>query len=400
MGKYALIMVFALTVMLGILMPNVFRAGYQSSQNYLNYEIHTVAHNNASSGANVALSSFFFDTTWRSGLSSMPLNGGTYSVSVSNINGNQIQFRSIGVFQNTRDTVTVVVQPGNFASYGYYSKVEGNITWVTGDTIWGPFHTQSTMKISGTPVFWGRVSAFNGTNPRNSTAIFKNGYITGENIDLPLDLHAAENAAISGGKLFSSGDVWLTFNGNSVTWKTSANGAATTTPLSTFAPNGIITTSSGNMHIQGVVDARLTLCAEGTSPTGGSIYIDDDIVYGHDPRTTSTTDMLGLLADNNVIITDDSANHSNVNVQASIFCRTGGLTAENYSSRGVSGSLNLLGGVIQYQRGAVGTFNSSGGVVTITSGFKKNYIYDTRFATTSPPYFPFTGKYQLVSWYE
>jgi len=398
MGKYAIIMVFALTVTLGILLPNVFRAGYQSSQNYINYTSRTQAHNNASSGANIALSKFFFDTTWRDGMSNMSLNGGSYNVAIQNYGVNQLMFTSVGLFQSTRDTVRVIIQPGSFASYGYYSKVEGNITWVTGDTVWGPFHTQATMKISGTPVFMGRVSAFNGTNPKNSTAIFKNGFITGENVDLPLDLHDVENAAISGGKLFSSGDVWLNFNGTTVTWKTSANGTPTTTPLSTFAPNGVITTGNGNMHIMGTVDARLTLCAEGTSPTGGNVYIDDDIKYAVDPRTSSTIDMLGIMADNSVIITDDSANHNNVVIDGSIFCRTGGLTAENYSTRGISGTINLLGGIIQYQRGAVGTFSSSGGTVTITSGFRKNYKYDTRLTTSSPPFFPFTGKYQLVSW--
>lgn len=403
MGKYAIIMVFTLSVMLGILMPNVYRLGVTASQNYMSYAMHSEAHNLAASGANVALSKFYFDTTWRSGFSSMSLGGGTYDVSIiQNPGSSRLKFVSIGTFADTVDTVTVIVQPGSFASYAYYSKVEGNITWVSRDTVWGPFHTQATMKIGGSPVFMGRVSAFNGTNPKNSAAKFMNGYITGENIDLPLNFLDAENAAATGGKIFPNGDLWLTFNGSSVTWRTSLNGASTITALSTFAPNGVIATAQGNMHIQGTLDGRITLCAEGTSPTGGNVYIDDNVKYSNDPRTNpSSDDMLGILADNSVIITDNAANNSDVTIQASMLCRTGGMTAENYNSRGVAGVLNLYGGIVQYQRGAVGTFSTdANGNTTITSGFRKSYKYDTRLTTSWPPYFPFTGKYQLVSWIE
>jgi hypothetical protein len=68
-----------------------------------------------------------------------------------------------------------------------------------------------------------------------------------------------------------------------------------------------------------------------------------------------------------------------LNLIDTCLCRTGGLTAENDSTRGVAGTLSLYGGVIQYQRGPVGTFSGRGGSVTISSGFKKDYRYDDRF---------------------
>ena len=70
----------------------------------------------------------------------------------------------------------------------------------------------------------------------------------------------------------------------------------------------------------------------------------------------------------------DSANNSDINIDASIFCQNGGFGAENYSTRPVSGNINLLGGIQQNVRQAVGTFNSYG----ITSGFNKRYMYDKR----------------------
>ena len=64
------------------------------------------------------------------------------------------------------------------------------------------------------------------------------------------------------------------------------------------------------------------------------------------------------------------------------------------------GTLSLLGGLIQKERGPVGTHNAG---VKVT-GFSKNYQYDTRMANPAggnlPPYFPSTGQYQKVYWKE
>jgi hypothetical protein len=56
----------------------------------------------------------------------------------------------------------------------------------------------------------------------------------------------------------------------------------------------------------------------------------------------------------------------------------------------------MLGGIQQYQRGPVGTFSGS----SIVSGFRKNYRYDERLMIDSPPLYPTTGSYEVLSWYE
>jgi hypothetical protein len=60
------------------------------------------------------------------------------------------------------------------------------------------------------------------------------------------------------------------------------------------------------------------------------------------------------------------------------------------------GTLTLLGGVIQKDRGAVGTFDGDTGEQK--TGYFKNYTYDRRMATNPPPFFPTTGNYERVSW--
>jgi hypothetical protein len=99
-----------------------------------------------------------------------------------------------------------------------------------------------------------------------------------------------------------------------------------------------------------------------------------------------------------VVITDNAANNSNVRIEAALFSLSGGLKAEHYNTRPVSGTIHLVGGITQYQRGPVGTF--SGSPPVIVSGFQKNYRYDSRLMVESPPFFPTTGSYEILSWYE
>ncbi len=402
MGKYSIMLVFALAVMLGVILPNVHGLGHRSVENFLNYAMQTQSHNLAVSGANAAATHIFLEPDWRSGFEEMEVNGGTYDVDVTNLDSNRIQILSVGrMGDEYEDTVLVILQGSSFSKYAYYSKVEGSITWITGDTVWGPFHTQDKMKISGSPVFKGKASAKLGTNPTTTAAIFEGGFVKGVNVDLPLDLDYTRTGATSGGRMFASGDLWLNFNGANVEWKTSAAGATTTTAISDFTSNGVILVDAGNVHVQGTLNGRVTVCAQAGGVAGaGNIYIDDDVKYTNNPTTGPSTNILGLIAENNVTITDNAANNSNVTIQAAIFCHKGGFNAQNHSSRPVAGKINLLGGIVQYQRGAVGTYSSSSGTPTISSGFLKNYRYDDRFYVDTPPFYPWTGGYSILSWRE
>ena len=142
---------------------------------------------------------------------------------------------------------------------------------------------------------------------------------------------------------------------------------------------------------------RYTVACNNTTTGKGTVYIDDDIVYNEDPRQVpNSTDMLGICAENSVLITKNTANNSDVNIHASVYSEKGGFGADYYDTRPVSGNINLLGGIIQNTRKAVGTFSGS----TINHGFAKRYKYDDRFMLASPPFFPGTGGFEIVSWFE
>lgn len=71
----------------------------------------------------------------------------------------------------------------------------------------------------------------------------------------------------------------------------------------------------------------------------------------------------------------------------------GGFGADAYDQRN-PGNLIINGGLIQKVRSPVGTFSGS----TQVSGFVKNYYYDERLMDNPPPFFPTTGKYDMLNW--
>lgn len=401
MGRASLLMVMGFSLVFMMIGYNVSRNAIDTYKNYTNYYDRTTAHKIAASGANMAASEITFTPNWRTGYSNVAYLGGTYSVTVTDLDSGRIRVNAVGTYSNTTHTITIVLGISSFSKFAYYSFIEGSIYWITGDTVWGPFHTQQRLNVAGSPVFYGKATSKNGIykNPSNSKPLFYGGFQQGVNINLPSNLNPLVTAAQANGAYFNNQDLWLEFlpNGN-VTYRIgSATAAPTTVPLSTFAPNGVILANNGNLHIKGQLNGKITVSATGSSGAAkGNVWVDSSVAYVHDPLSGASSDMLGIVADNDVIITDNSNNNNNVTLHATVFSRSGGLTAQNYASRGLDGTLTLLGGVQQYQRGPVGTFSGT----TISSGFRKNYKYDDRYMVDSPPFFPTTGSFEVLSWYE
>lgn len=107
-------------------------------------------------------------------------------------------------------------------------------------------------------------------------------------------------------------------------------------------------------------------------------------------KSTVANDALGLISGDDVIITGSAPN--NLNIHATIMATgatsssKGSFYVDNYTSYNPRGFINLLGGIVQEERGPVGSFNSSTGQTT--RSYDKNYTFDTRFEGTPPPYFP------------
>lgn len=415
MGKWSLLMVLGFSMVALSIMPRVNWRVNEAFRNFVGYQDTTVAHNIGVSAANMAANGVFINGTWRTGFPSTTYSGGTFSATVANMTGSdssKVKIVAIGNYQAAKETCTVILAPGSFARFAYFSNNENGINWVTQDTVFGPMHTQDQMKINGSPTFWGKVSALKGTNPTKSTANFYGGYTSGVSIPLPGDLSGISSAATAGGRVATANkDLYIIFKQDSVKYAYVSNKAAapaagsyTSTTLSAFTANGVVVVPSGDLHVKGTFKGHATFA---TTSVGHSVYVDSSVHYNVPPppwvdppigplHNSSTEDLLGICSYDSIVVSDNAVNNKGCEIDASMFCLKGGLTAQDYDSRPVSGNLTIYGGIQQNSRGAIGTV--SGGV--IVTGFQKNYYYDDRLMTTFPPYYPATGTFEIVSWLE
>ncbi len=423
MGRTSLIMVMGFNIIfaaMGFTISNVADWAYK---NYVGYYERTVARQIGGSAANIAASDLTFTPNWRVGSSNastytnIPLMGGRYTITTTDMDSARVRINVIATYDSVTYTDTLLLGLSNFSKFAYYSRYEGSINWATGDTVWGPFHTQDKMTISGNPVFEGRTTSLNGyTKTSGSSPQFLGGYQTGVNIPLPATINSLDSMAkLNGLWLHGKKDIFMDFRRDgtiSLRYNAWSTAPFRILRVDSLPFNGVIGVDSCNVHVKGRLRGRVTVsCSQSgisSTTTAGNFWLDSSIVYKSDPTIyPDSTDMLGLVCDNGLWIKDTSYNNitsRGFNLQASMLSRTSGLGAENYSTRGPGGvtgycgQLNLLGGVQQYQRQAVGTLG--GTPVHIVSGFGKNYRYDTRLMIMSPPLYPTTGAYEVLSWFE
>lgn len=412
-GKGAILVVLGFSVLLGAIVNRLTSTQNRAIENTAYYHDVTKSHNMAFIGANTAMSRLYQDSTLRGVITAQTfstgtLRGGQFTARVDSISVSRLRLRSISTFQAMSDTVEVYLdlqRLQSFSMFAWMTNFEGNVYWITKDTVWGRVHSNSVLNVNGSPVFMEKVTTsklFNpkpGVNPNK--AIFKRGYETGvAPIKFPNDISDLINSATVGGRVYT-GNIWVTLTGGTAAnndgkaYIRHSSGGAIFDSVSLSDPsfNGAIVGDS-RVYLQGTVDGKLSV---------GSlqdVVVTDDIVYEKNPLTGSSDDLLGIVADQNVIVANNAANNNNCEIDASIFARVGSFTAENYSSRPISGTLKIVGGIIQNIRGPVGTFSGS----TIVSGFSKRYYFDQRLANSNerPPFFP--GFYRktlaIANWWE
>jgi hypothetical protein len=263
--------------------------------------------------------------------------GGTFTVvvdstsSIDPLTGDRrLTLRSTSRYRDSLYSVKVIMRPSNFAKFAVYAGASAaNAYWETGDSAFGPVHSQGTLKVTGRPYFGGKVSVKNGVDSTSYPGgphhpIFNAGLETGVSIPLNKTYQRLGAAASANGKHFSTGtsDLYLTFKGDSIAYHRGGSTVPDTTRyLPTFAPNGTIVLGRGNVYLKGTVKGRYTIGAldsiGGTS--SGRVIVTDDIRYNSDPRTDLTsTDMLGIVAYNDVNIAGDNTKTS-FRVDASAF---------------------------------------------------------------------------------
>lgn len=416
-GKGALLIVLGFISAFSVYQLKLTRTSVNATDNFNSQYERTLTHESALSAMNMGVTEVW-DKKVTDSTFMVVLNNCSTSVSIASIGLDTVRlkskswryvfdeetYRSSQTAQKIQDSVVAYFTYSTpISHYFWFTNQEGFIYWITGDTVWGPMHTNDVLRTSGSPVFYGKVTAKMGINPlpgaAGNDAKYYGGWEIGVDSSIPTDMSpliAAANAG-NGGAPTNTKSIYNTvttfdFQSDGNVIRTVGSNPPDTVALSDIAPTGVIY-SSDDIRVKGSINGQVTLYSD------QHIWIDDDIVCADDPTTNpNSDDYIGLVADNDVIITDNAANNSDVNIQAALMAINGKMYAEHYDTRPVAGALRITGSIVQNQRGAIGTFSWWTG--NIVSGFSKRYRFDPRFSIASPPYYPYVRALRLISWWE
>lgn len=303
--------------------------------------------------------------------------------------------------------------PGEFKVDGnwvpYAAECGGEIQFGNNDRVLGPFHTNDTVLVSGSPRFGretrpaGSKDAVEVSGPApgwrgsGSTPVFntESGQLTPNStrLEMPPDNVGLRTIAQNNGLLLTGrstielGTTQMKVNGVTVP----------------FPANGVIYVQNAQDAACGAYDREQRYDGD---PACGDIYVkgtynrdltiasqNDIVVYGDLRRDASAqSSLLGLIADNFVRVYHPCPASStptwgstsfNVTIDAAILALNHSFLVDNYYCGAAQGTLTVNGAISQKYRGPVGT--SSGG--SITRGYTKSYQYNDRLRFRSPPRF-------------
>jgi Tfp pilus assembly protein PilX len=321
----------------------------------------------------------------------------------------------------------------------YYSEWQGKyrcneITFVGGDEVKGPMHTNDAARIEGEAKF-GRnghtpadvVEINGGTYPHEgcgegtsakyytATGCFTKGATL-----LPPAEDTTLEAYVNKEKDMFEGQTHLELKGstNKIAVSNYKEGKEVKTEIE-WPSNGLIyvkqtssgcnytyqvesadTTSAnesekncGNVFVNGTYSKSLTIAGEGEVIVNGSVY--PTSVEGKLPETTTSsskppvpsgTAVLGLIATKYVRLyhpceaeVNGPGKLENPWIYAAILSTSHSFIVDNYGCGAGLGQLHVYGAIAQDYRGTVGT--------KAGTGYIKDYNYDDRLAAAEPPYF-------------
>ena len=415
MGRGLLILVSGMFIVVGIVQSSINNRSSIMPQRSMNYQEELHATNVVNSGMDYALREIINNQSWTDGLSSSDYLGASVNISVYDQGSADIPPNNIPVwdqytllvhgvaeYEGQVASSELYLRKDSFSKYSYFTDYEpSNIYFIWSDELSGPVHSNGRFNIAGDPTFYGKV-----TSPQdwhgyeymeNDPNFFGGSDFSADRRDPPtsFSLNKLRNDAGTNGLTFDN-QVRLEFRDNKELFVTERTGRywsdaiQYTVDLSTY--NGVISSTEA-MSIRGTIDGQYTVHSE------EDIWIDGDIRYKVDPaENPESTDLLGIVSEEEVII-DDNAHRrdgsSDLTIQASIMALDKSFRAEDYNRGGARGDLNLLGGIVQQQRGPMGTFSSG----EIRSGFNKQYEYDERLLRMNPPSFPRESFFSIVHWH-
>lgn len=381
------------------------------------------------------------------------------------------RIRSTGFAGKAQASITATFKPASFLDYVYFTQLEtsdpvtyGNektikgaekqcsktiaggrnkelipesspsqycrtISFVSGDEINGPLHTNDAVVICGKPTFgrtasdaievssppkgWYKTTEANGSCSSSTEPKFTGTFRTNSAVLIPpatntqlktiaepqfrfekqvrICLSGTQmtvNNSIATGPNCTTGGTIL-YSGpipsNGVVYVSSSTSGSCTGAYSPFLTVYPDLSECGNVFIHGSYSGQLTVAAE------------NDIVVDANLTNSSEEGMLGLIANNFIRVYhpvtqventktkefectgNNASTPKNIEIDAAILAINHSFIVDNYECGSSLGTLHVLGAISQKYRGAVGT---SGG-----TGYIKDYVYDDRLHTITPPSF-------------
>jgi hypothetical protein len=366
--------------------------------------------------------------------------GATYSVVIEDRSGDVVlsglyRMHGYGTVGGYTRHVSIDCTALNFSSFGWLTNSEtngGNPVWfITGDTLSGLIWTNGQFNIDGNPTFngpaysgSGSLNYMNGGPPNDNPNFTKGINYNAPNLNIGSvlngnDITAIDTAAKAAGGVLepsNSGNGYcLIFNagGTYSIYKLDSSGNQLSPAL---VNNAAVGSTNGAFYFQDKVLVSGTLTGQVTIATssGNDIDVVNNLVYSYPASAASMfvagfnqsdpllTSKCALISGGNVVVkpskwssTLTSPGHgatpyyaystawadAGANMYITATCASVTGSFENFSSYVTSlpqKTLNVYGGIVQITRGVVGK--------TSGSGFLKNYLYDTRFQTSPPPF--------------
>lgn len=298
---------------------------------------------------------------------------------------------------NTAEAYTeVAITKDSFSKYVYFTDNEpSHIYFYDGDVLDGPVHTNDRFNISGSPVFKGPVTSPD--TPNGGDPIYEDVTdFSASPIDMPgyEELNHLKNHGMDGGITYSN-DIYVEFKQNGTVDIYESNGWSWNPPVTYNLEdyNGVIS-SSKKIYTKGTLKGQVTL------HSAEEVEIMGDLKYSQDPeKNPESTDLLGIISEGDVIVDENAHQDSgskDLEINASIMALDESFEVENYNNGSYRGDLKLVGGLQQEKRGAVGTFGGWNG----QTGFSKDYSYDDRLLSISPPFYPRASTFSKKYWKE
>ncbi len=302
------------------------------------------------------------------------------------------------------------------------------ISFVTGDKVNGPMHTNDTIAVCGTPGFGreisdqieigGRTPGWFRTSGCSGSPTFTGTKVTSASILVPPASNTKLKTLAEKEGYKETGQIYVCLENTTIKTSTTSPSCSTNTTTRAFPTNGVVyvgnsltetcspvyspfnatypaSSPCGNVYVHGTYNGQLTIAAQ------NDIIINGDICRGN-CGTPTGTGMLGLIANNFVRVyhpytvtayrdeeeskeidacgrTHTESSLNDVNIDAAVLAINHSFIVDHYNCGNELGKVNVEGAIAQKFRGPVGT---SGG-----TGYIKNYVYDDRLRYLEPPYF-------------